>query len=288
VTLFIDLRATPNGGIVAAEATVWDDGTRPVPATEFAERVRGLDVLLATHGFNVDRQQGIDALSKWGGLCQLPPSSLFVGVLWPGDSQFFLVIDYPFEGTEAITSGKLLADFLNENAANAASLSFVSHSLGARTVLEAITGLNIAAVRRLIIMAGAIEDDCLVNEYQDAAAKAAEIFVLSSRSDAVLEFAFPVGNLVGEIVMRGHPYDKPALGRDGPSQPIPLSQRGGAWQIPDPWDYGHLDYLPRAAIAPQIPPPVAAPTQTSNVPVNPAVNGWKPSWSAGAISTQMD
>jgi hypothetical protein len=41
-------------------------------------------------------------------------------------------------------------------------------------------------------------------EYQRAAAKAAEIFVLSSRSDAVLEFAFPVdeGRVV-DIVLEG-------------------------------------------------------------------------------------
>jgi hypothetical protein len=287
VTLFIDLRATPSGGIAAAEATLWEDGTRPVSPAEFSARIRGLDLLLATHGFNVDRRHGLDALSKWSQLCELPASSLFVGVLWPGDSQFFPVLDYPFEGTEAIASGKLLAGFLNANAASAASLSFVSHSLGARTVLEAVTGLDLE-VRRLILMAGAIEDDCLVNEYHRAAAKTAEIFVLSSRSDAVLEFAFPVGNLVGEIIMRGHPYNKTALGRDGPSQPIPLSQRGGAWQIPDSWRYGHLDYLPRQAAAPPIPPPVAVPAPTSNVPMNPPVDGWKPSWSAGAVSTQID
>jgi hypothetical protein len=287
VTLFIDLRATPSGGIVAADATVWEDGTHAISAAEFGQRVRGLDLLLAAHGFNVDRQHGIEALSKWSQLCELPASSLFVGVLWPGDSQFFPVIDYPFEGSEAIASGKLLAGFLNENATSAASLSFVSHSLGARTVLEALTGMT-SGVRRLILMAGAIEDDCLVNEYKAAAAKAAEIFILASKSDAVLEFAFPIGNLVGEIVMHGHPYNRTALGRDGPSQPIPLDQRGGSWQIPDAWHYGHLDYLPRKATAPPIVPPVAVPAQTADVPMNPPVDGWKPSWSAGAISTQMD
>jgi len=286
VTLFIDLRATPNGGICAAEPTIWDDGIHPVSASELGARVRGLDLLLATHGFNVDRRHGIQALSDWSQLCQLPASSLFVGVLWPGDSQFLPVIDYPFEGSEAISSGKLLAGFLNDNAAGAASLSFVSHSLGARTVLEALTGVNLS-VRRLILMAGAIEDDCLVNEYQRAAAKAAEIFVLSSRSDAVLEFAFPVGNLVGEIVMRGHPYNRTALGRDGPSQPIPLSQRGGVWQIPNGWHYGHGDYLPGKAAGTTIAPPVPVPGQSAPAPVNPQVDGWKPSWSAAAVSTQL-
>ena len=287
MTLFIDLRATPSGGIGAAEATVWDDGTQLVSRGDFSARVRGLDLLLATHGFNVDRHHGIQALTDWSQLCQLPASTLFVGVLWPGDSQFLPVIDYPFEGSEAISSGTLLASFLNENAAGAASLSFVSHSLGARTILEALTGVNLS-VRRLVLMAGAIEDDCLVNEYQRAAAKAAEIFVLSSKSDAVLEFAFPVGNLVGEIVMHGHPYNRTALGRNGPSQPITLSQRGGAWQIPDGWHYGHGDYLPKNSAGPRISPPITVPAQTTLVPVQPPVDGWKPSWSAAAVSTQID
>jgi pimeloyl-ACP methyl ester carboxylesterase len=287
VTLFIDLRASAVGGIPAEGATVWDDGTQPVDPGDFSARVRGLDVLLATHGFNVDRQHGIQALSNWRQLCRLETSSLFVGVLWPGDSKFLPVIDYPLEGDEAIKSGRLLANFLNEHATAAASVSFVSHSLGARTVLEALDSTKLS-VRRLILMAGAIEDDCLTNEYMNAAAKAAEIFVLASRSDAVLALAFPVGNLVGEIVMHGHPYDRRALGRDGPSQPIAASQRGGAWQIPDAWAYGHSDYLPGATIGTLIPPPIAAPDPASPIPVTACPIGWKACWSAAAVSTQVD
>lgn len=287
MTLFIDLRATPSGGICAAEATIWNDGTQKVSAADFVARISGLDLILATHGFNVDRARGIRVLSIWSQLLQLPASSLFIGVLWPGDSQFLPFLDYPMEGSEAIASGKLLAGFLNQQAAAAASVSFVSHSLGARTMLQTLSGTN-QHTRRLVLMAGAIEDDCLVNEYQQAAAKAGEIYVLASRSDKVLEFAFPIGNLVGEIVMRGHPYCKIALGRGGPSQPIALSQRGGAWQIPDAWNFGHSDYLPGNALAAQLPPPVAAPGPAASVPVDPPVDGWKASWSAGAVSTQVE
>jgi hypothetical protein len=286
MTLFIDLRATPSGGICATEASLWDDGTQFVPNSEFASRVHGRDVILATHGFNVNRDHGVKALSSWNNSFQLSGSSLFVGVLWPGDSRFLPVIDYPMEGDEAIASGKLLASFINQHGAEAASISFVSHSLGARMVLEALSGLNFDA-RRLILMAGAIEDDCLVNEYQQAANKVQEIYVLSSRSDWVLEIAFPIGNPVGEIIMHGHPYFKTALGREGPAQPIPLEQRGGAWQIPDKWDYGHLDYLPGTSMGPSFPPPVAAPEANAGIPVAPAVDGWKSSWSAGVVSTQV-
>jgi Alpha/beta hydrolase of unknown function (DUF900) len=286
MTLFIDLRATPSGGICAAEASLWDDGVLPVSIADFVARIRGLDLVLATHGFNVDRDHGIRALTAWSKDLQLSGSSLFIGVLWPGDSQFFPIIDYPVEGSEAISSGQLLAGFLNQQAAGAGSISLVSHSLGARTILESLNGMARNA-RRLIVMAGAIEDDCMTQEYVAAANKAAEIYVLASRSDAVLELAFPIGNLLGEIVMHGHPYCRIALGRDGPSQPISLGQRGGAWQIPDGWDYGHLDYLPSGAMGPPFLPPIFVPGPTSGPPINPPIAGWKSSWSAGVVSTML-
>jgi len=286
MTLFIDLRATPSGGITAEEATVWDDGIRPLSHSDFGSSIRGRDIVLATHGFNVGRASGVAALSRWNGLFQLPGASLFVGVLWPGDSRYLPIVDYPVEGEEAIRSGRLLAGFLNEYAAQAASISLVSHSLGGRMILEALDKLDRDA-RRLILMAGAIEDDCLINEYRKAAGKAQEIYILSSKSDWVLEFAFPIGNPIGEIIMHGHPYFKTALGRNGPAQPIPLEQRGGAWQIPDGWDYGHLDYLPGTAIGPRFPPPIDAPGVGERIPIYPDVDGWKSSWSAGAVSTEV-
>jgi pimeloyl-ACP methyl ester carboxylesterase len=286
VTLFIDLRATPSGGICAAEATLWEDGTQLLPSSDLGSRVRGRDVILATHGFNVNREHGIKALTQWISLNNVSPSNLFVGVLWPGDSRYLPVLDYPVEGEEAILSGRLLAGFINQFATDAASISLVSHSLGARMVLETLQGLNLD-VRRLIMMAGAIEDDCLTNEYHDAAAKAQKIYVLASKADWVLELAFPIGNPAGEIVMRGHPYFRTALGREGPARPIPLVQRGGAWQIPDGWGYGHLDYLPGKAIAPAIPPPIDVPAPDAAIPSNPPVAGWKSSWSAGVVSTQL-
>jgi hypothetical protein len=288
MTLFINLRASANGGIVAAEASAWDDGALYVSPKDFANRIEGRDVLFATHGFNVDQLDGIKALSMWSQRCKLPDSWLFVGVLWAGDSRFLPVVDYVYEGVEAISSGKLLASYLNQNAMRAQSISFVSHSLGARTLLETVRGLE-TNPRRLILMAGAIENDCLVREYADAAAKASEIYVLSSRSDVVLEWAFPAGNLIGEIIMHGHPYDRTALGRNGPLRPIPSSLHVGAWQIPDVWDYGHLDYLPKDQIGPAFPLPVVEPGPDTGVPVDqndPVSAGWKPAWSAGAVATK--
>lgn len=284
MTLFIDLRATPSGGVCATEATLWDNGTKPVSVSEFAERIRGRDLVLATHGFNVSRGEGVKSLSLWAQSCQLPSSSLFIGVVWAGDSKFFPVISYPFEGDEAIASGRLLASFLNREARHAASLSFVSHSLGARTMLEAVRNLHRQA-RRVILMAGAIEDNCLDIEYKSAANNAAAIYTLASRKDRVLQFAFPLGNPVGQILMHGHPYFETALGREGPENPIPDAQRGGTWQIPDDWNYGHGDYLPEDPIMQSIAIPVEAPGQQSSAPSH--TKGWEPAWSASAVATQV-
>ena len=154
-------------------------------------------------------------------------------------------------------------------------------------VLEALRGLN-GTARRLILMAAAIENDCLTREYADAAAKASEIYILASRSDLVLDLAFPAGNLVGEIIMHGGPYDRTALGREGPAGPIPADQRGGVWQIPDGWDFGHLDYFPGGPLDRIFAPPVASPVGNAPVPIDPPPNNWKPSWSAGAMSTQAE
>jgi len=137
MTLSIDLRASATGGIVNGSASAWDDKTTPVSPDEFARRIDGQDLQLATHGFNVNRDSGLEALSIWSQRCQLPGPGLYIGVLWPGDSRFVLYVDYVYEDVEAIASGKLLADYLNRYAIQERSLSFVSHSVGERTILDA-------------------------------------------------------------------------------------------------------------------------------------------------------
>jgi len=287
MALFVDLRATAAGGVVAAEASLWDGGSIPLANERFGSLVQGRDVLLATHGFNVNREHGINALSRWSALLALPPSVLFVGALWPGDSAFLPVVDYPFEGQEAIQAGRLLARFLAQHAGQAASLSFVSHSLGARVVLETIQNLPVK-VRRVTLMAGAIEDDCFTREYKAAADNCEQLWTLASREDWVLRFAFPIGNVAGEVIMQGHPYFNAAIGRKGPAQPLPLDKRGGAWQIPDGWDFGHGDYLPSQADAEPLPPSKIQPLPPAADAAEPgqASAPWKPSWSAGAVSAQ--
>ena len=277
----------------ADQVTARQDFT-PIDASKLAQLVAGRDVLIGTHGFNVNRSTGITELRHWESLLHLGSAGFFVGLLWPGDSRWAPILDYPVEGHVANKSGQLLAPFLNQNFAPAASLSFASHSLGARTILSTIRGLN-RRVRRLTLMAGAIEDDCLIDEFADAAANVDKISILASHGDTVLSYAFPVGNLVEGILTPGHPLWHAAIGHSGPQQPDP-AKIVWSWQIPDDWVYRHADYLPSSPPAAAVmPPPTANLTVQGPTPVPRAVppnapavpDEWKAAWSAGFVSTRF-
>jgi hypothetical protein len=279
MTIFLNLRAGSVGGGPAAEVRVLTTNQdEPNTLTALIDWVRGKDVLLATHGFNVDQKDGVKSLSHWQERFSLPANTLYIGILWAGDA-WLPVVDYPFEGNDAVQSGKLLADFLNRNFDEVTNLSFASHSLGARMVLETISHLN-RRIRRLVLMAGAINDTCLHSEYKGAAAKVDTISLLASRGDWILEFAFPVGNLFEGIISRGHPYIHAALGREGPAR-ANLANLHPGWQIPDNWHYGHGDYFSKQAGS-KLPLPVDMPPQSK-----PAAPNDKASWSAGFVSTRI-
>jgi len=187
------------------------------------------------------------------------------------------------EGHEAIHSGKLLAEFLNKNFAGVMVLSFASHSPGARVVLQTISSLS-RNIRRVLLMAAAIDNNCLTNEYANATTKIDQISILASTCDDVLAAAFPLGNPIQGIIDSGHPYYHAALGREGPAQLAPLVSRVHAgWQIPKKWNYGHLDYMPGQALRAMLPQPCDVPPPD---PVLPSVissdpKQWNPAFSAG-------
>ena len=292
MTWFIDLRAESKGGGVNLDGPkVFRDGSRG-DWSALAKATRGQPVLLAPHGFNVDQKDGERALSWWASWLTLPDRVVYVGVLWPGDSAWLHGLDYPFEGSEAMTSGLQLASCLCSKLGDAESFSFASHSLGARVVLQTIRWIKRLSpstrVRHAMLMAGAIDNDSLSNEFQDAAQAVEKISVLSSSKDTVLEWAFPIGNLA-EGILDGRWLDiSVALGRDGPSSNL-NGRVQGRWQIPDAWDFNHQDYLPSAA--PERPPlPLPQDVPRRNAPLPPPedrFSDWKPAWSA-AVTADRD
>jgi hypothetical protein len=287
---FLSTRAQSVGGPVSGDVRVIDSdrlGFTGDLTPELVGAVRGQEVFFAVHGFNVNQKNGIDHLNFWLNNIDIG-NAVKIGVLWPGDCFVPIFVDYVVEGHEAIRSGQMLADFLNKNFSGAASLSFASHSLGARVVLETISGLSRSNVHRVLLMAGAIDNNCLTREYANAAGKIEQISLLASTRDAVLAAAFPLGNPIQGIIDSGHPYYHAALGREGPAnsdQVGPHLHLG--WQIPKQLDYGHLDYLPGQPLPAKYPQPCEIPpTAPVPPPGTPAQledhsSLWKPAFSSG-------
>lgn len=287
MTRFLDVRVNPGGPPLSATVATnqWDGANyQGLPLSSLQYDLRGRDVLIATHGFNVDRQSGIGSLSCWDRCLSLGANGIFVGLLWPGDSVWLKALAYPAEPRVANEAGQLIGPWIDQNLSGAASISFASHSLGARVVLEAIANMR-RRVRRCVLMAGAIDDDCLNGEFQTAAANIDQIAVLASDQDAVLQDAFPLGNIVGGIIAAGHPWFRGALGRSGPSQPWPNNFRA-PFQVPDNWHYGHGNYLEVDPAPPLIAPPEDVPPQGAPTPAG-SLQGWPEAFSASFASTRF-
>ncbi|HKP24963.1 MAG TPA: alpha/beta hydrolase [Dongiaceae bacterium] len=259
MTLFIDFRTAGVGGAVGNAKTLeiapasWPHVSPPLGDTAIAKRVEGKNLLFATHGFNVHRDEGVRALGRLDSYLRnggkLSGADVFIGVLWPGD--FWIpAINYPFEGDDAIDCGKRLAAYCARQLKSAQSYSFLSHSLGARLVLEAVKHLHIPA-NSVCLTAAAIDRDCLRREYAKATGNAKSISILASHEDEVLKLAFPIGNPIYRWFQDAGDHFQLALGYDGPPRPAapPIN---APWQIPDGDKYGHGSYLPPSS---QVPPP---------------------------------
>jgi hypothetical protein len=290
MTRFLDARLDPVGGTLATLVAI-NQGTsindyQGMDINQLVSDTQGQHVLIGTHGYNVNRADGIAHLSNWEGLLKLAPlPSIFVGVLWPGDSVWAHGLDYPEEPKIANETAVLIAPFLDTNFGNAASISFASHSLGARLVLQTVSKMR-SPVRRVTLMAGAIDDNCLITEFKTAAGRIEKISVLASKKDEVLSTLFPLGNLIGGIIAEGHPWWRAALGHCGPSKPRPGNFQS-PFEIPPNWDYGHHNYLqidPPPLVS--IPLPTDAPANGSPEPAA-GVPGWQEAWSAAFCSTRF-
>jgi len=168
-----------------------------------------------------------------------------------------------------------LAEYLNTRMARAASLSFISHSLGGRVLLEAVKGLARPA-REVVITAGAVDDDVLARQYVAVKAKIARLSVLSSAKDKVLRLAYPLGDFASDVFWgdKDSPWHG-ALGLHGPN-PTEIFPGVTPRQIPDKPPYGHGDYFPPSDPAP--PKPGGAWERSARY-MRQAVNGGGDAWS---------
>lgn len=248
MTRFISVRTSTSGGPVATAATYFaSEGGKspsyePLKSEQVRAAVAGRQVILAIHGFNVPQRKALPSYIALEQHLELSPSQVFFGVLWPGD--FWLpVINYPAEAGDAVRSGRVLANALNTDFLAASSLSLISHSLGGRVLLELVAKLK-TRVAQVCVTAGAVDDNCLAGQYAAAKANSDRISVLASKSDRVLQLAYPAGDFASDLFWRDN--DSPwraALGRKGPN-PVEAGPRVRHEQIPTDLDYGHGNYFP--------------------------------------------
>jgi hypothetical protein len=283
VLSFRDMTVGSRGGVTSAAVYNLKDVTpafawNPAPPFTLAGwsdvqlALQGKHVGFLVHGFNVGRDSGYTALGALGqelaGAGVLPtlpqPPGAFnfhaagvdvvVPVLWPGDG--YGPLYYPFLLGDVRLVGKYFSDFIRSAATQMARVSFLTHSMGARVVLETVQQTVVAAAKSgqrvpifdtAVMTAAATSDEVLDDPNYAAAVDAIRRFVVvSSRADKVLSLAFPSGNLMEQILTFNDPGADDALGRYGPRLKAQSKALGKTewYEIPAQIGQDHGDYLP--------------------------------------------
>lgn len=243
----LSLRKDPEGGAVGS-------GFLQIPSEkiegEKAEARLALEtsIVFLTHGFNVDRDDGVKGLGNLAAFVDHGRAAV-VSVLWPGDHGLGF-LSYPVEGKDADDTADAFCKYIERVLDRKPDLSFVTHSLGARVAMGTIKRLEGRgfSVREVCLMAPAIDDFSLAspNDYREQVRNTNRIAVLSSKEDEVLKFAYPAGDFL-QAFLFADDLSGFALGYHGPK---PHSIAGDPpkeieWAaIDDDRNSNHGDYIP--------------------------------------------
>jgi len=247
----LEFRADDTGGpVVPGRLKVMPNGPEGPVASDLLMLEPRITFLI--HGFNVNREEGRTGL---GNLAQFLNSALgaaVVAVLWPGD-HWLGALSYPFEGRDADDTAAQFARFVGDVVRPLTTLSFVTHSLGARVAMETIERLLGRAYPfdQVCLMAPAIDDSSLasLNAYRTSVGNCSRVAVLSSKEDEVLQYAYPAGDLLQAFIFRDDIAGS-ALGYHGPRPHDPsgaVPNNVLHWPIDVDRNSDHSDYIPEFA-----------------------------------------
>lgn len=140
---------------------------------------------------------------------------------WPGDlpSPLWSKASFPARIADAEASGELLGNFLAIRCRPETRVNLIAHSLGCHVALQAVESVSAAnapeRIRRVVLMAAAVPTlMCAGAEEEFGPHEGTAETVLYSRSDRVLELAYPLGaagywGIRAEAVgRRGNPADR--------------------------------------------------------------------------------
>lgn len=135
-------------------------------------------------------------------------------------------------------------------------VSFISHSMGARVVLETVqqataqakkSGQRMPVFDTAVLTAAATSDEVLDDpDYADAVNAIERFVIVSSRADTVLSGYFPAGNAAEQALWPNDPGADDALGRYGPRLKVGSKALGKTewYEIPASVGQDHNDYFP--------------------------------------------
>ncbi|MEK7403114.1 MAG: alpha/beta fold hydrolase [Gemmatimonadota bacterium] len=242
---FLDFRGRNVGGPVLPGRLIGLPGVASGTEDDLRRETR---IIFLVHGFNVNRQNGQAALRQLAGMLTRSTESALVAVTWPGDS-WAKAAGYPLEGNDADDTARELVRFADRVVQDGAQLSFVSHSMGGRVVMETIKRLPPGrfAVSQACVMAAAVDDFSLAwgKAYLGAVQNSGRVTVLASQSDKVLRFAYPAGDFLQSFLFFWKDVAGKALGLRGPRAKngvaVPVNVHHE--QIPDGAKVDHGDYI---------------------------------------------
>jgi len=246
----LDFRAKSSGGAVLPGRII-NPSNSPVALGTAADLVNETQVTFLTHGFNVNRDKGMNSLLEFASTLPATPGTALVAMLWPGD-HWLRKASYPLEGRYADDSAAELEKFIRGpgNLGHGVPVSFVCHSLGARVVMETIDRLSGGPhpVEQVCLMAAAIDAHSLaaIKKYNAATIASDRVAVLASRKDTVLKWVYPAGDVLQKFLFFWREEFGLALGYRGPKkrrkQPVP--QNVLHEQIKKSRESKHGHYLP--------------------------------------------
>lgn len=264
---FLDFRGGSSfRGDVLAPGGLWKKPQSFLDSVFGTGNARGADwpdlrkeqrVTFLVHGFNVSREAGQTALSRLANDMPSIHNGAIVVVTWPGDHSMVPInfASYLWRKNDANDCGREFERFCKRSLAPDAILSFVSHSLGARVVMESMSRLQDRfTIDRVCLMAAAIDDDSLADpdQYRQAVKAAGRVAVLASEKDFILQQTYQPGqHPVRTLLAPGSLFlTAKALGYSGPKprtekvfwyHSIPETIHHE--QIHSDRNVGHLDYV---------------------------------------------
>lgn len=243
----LDCRDRSVGGAVLPARLVYPPGSDRNATLDLLAVQR--HVVILVHGFNVNRESGQQQLSAFANALAADRlvTTSWLCYTWPGDAAIGPAI-YPFVGNDADDAGLELARFIEWAIPAGTTLSFVSHSLGARVVLEALQALprETYPIDQVCTMAAAVDDFGVSDPeaYRSAVERVGRFSVLASERDNTLRWGYPVGDLLQSFFFRNDVAGA-ALGFHGPrprhDKQVPANVEHV--QIPTSVGADHSDYL---------------------------------------------